>query len=45
MKLTTTFFTLSLALTAIATPLGDRAIFGRHTGVPANNARRYILQR
>jgi len=44
MQLTATVVTLSLALTAIATPLGDRAVFKRHNGVPANNARRYILQ-
>ncbi|KAF5358148.1 hypothetical protein D9756_001312 [Leucocoprinus leucothites] len=44
MKLSTTFFALSLALNALATPLGSHAIFRRHTGIPARNARRYILQ-
>lgn len=45
MKLAAALFTLSLALNATATPLGNRAIFRKHNGVPANNARRYILQR
>ncbi|KAJ3567729.1 hypothetical protein NP233_g6182 [Leucocoprinus birnbaumii] len=44
MRLTTTFFTLALALNVLATPIGDHAVFRRHTGIPARNARRYILQ-
>lgn len=39
------FVTLSFALLAAASPLGDRAILRRYTGVPQVGARRFILER